>query len=252
MTTRFARARKIFLPALLAALSALAFSFPARAQKKADAEQTKKAVERSENAARILTTVVVMGEKGIPRELLDKARAVAVFPHVVKAKVLFQHLTAGFGVISRRLPDGWGPPAYYTFSGGGLTFGVAGGEAADFIMLFMNDAAVDWFQKGRLELKGEKKAIAGPVGTVPADGGDKIAAANILLYRLDDGRLAGLGASSDFLFKSFLVIPDNKLNKAIYHAKSRDTLAGRAPLPQTAPPGITAFQQALTSQLPPH
>ncbi|HYG81920.1 MAG TPA: lipid-binding SYLF domain-containing protein [Pyrinomonadaceae bacterium] len=249
MTTSFARARRLLLPALVAALTASAL--PARAQKKADAEQTKKAVERSENAARILTTVVGMAEKGIPVELLDKARAVAVFPHVVKAKVLFQQMTLGFGVISRRLPEGWGPPAYYTFSGAGWDLSIAGGEAADVVMLFMNDTAADWFQKGRLELKGEKKAVAGPVGGVPADGKDKIAAANILLYVLDDGRLAGAGISSNFFLKSFYVVPDNKLNKAIYNAKSRDTLAGRAPVLQTAPPGVTAFQQALTRHLPP-
>jgi lipid-binding SYLF domain-containing protein len=248
MPVTSARFIKIVLLVLLATLLTGVRPLSASAQKKADAEQTKKAVERSENAANILKAVVGTAENGIPRELLDKAQAIAVFPHVVKAKMLFQHLTVGYGVISRRLPDGWSQPAYYGFSGTGLEFNLVGGESADLIMLFMNDKAADWFQKGRLELKGEKKAVAGPVGAMPVDGGGELANANIVLYMRDKGQLAGASVSSNLLFKSFGIIPDNKLNKAIYNAKSRDTLAGRTG--PSATPGVAAFHQALTTHLP--
>ena len=214
-----------------------------------NAEQMKKAVERSEKAADIITKIMSIKDGSIPTELADKAEAIAVFPHVVKAKVLFQQMTLGFGVVSRRLPGGWSPPAYYSFSGAGFDLGVAGGEAADVIMLFMNDEAADWFQKGRMELKGKRKAVAGPVGTAANPRSD-VANANIIMYSYNKGRLTGVGANSNIFIKSFGIVPDNKLNKAVYGIKSSEVLSGGRAKQQSIPPGVSSFQQALSQNFP--
>lgn len=217
---------------------------PALSQK-ANAEQTKTAIERSENATSIITKIVSLKDSGIPKELADKAEAIAVFPHVVKAKVLFQQVTLGFGVISRHLPGGWSPTAYYSFVGGGFDLGIAGGESADVIMLFMNAEAANWFQKGRLELKGKSKAVAGPVGSISNPNSD-ISNANIIMYSFNKGQLTGIGVSSNMFFKSFSIVPDNKLNKAIYGIKSSEILSGKPVDQQSIPASISSFQQALT------
>jgi lipid-binding SYLF domain-containing protein len=217
---------------------------------KPNAEQTKKAIERSENAASIITKTVSLKDNGIPGEVISKAKAVAVFPHVVKAKMLFQQLTMGFGVISRHLSGGWSAPAYYTFAGGGFDLVIAGGESADVIVLFMNEEAANLFQKGRLELKGKSKAVAGPVGSM-ANSNSDIANANIIMYSFNKGQLTGISVNSNLFIKTFSIVPDNKLNKAIYGIKSSEVLSGRSIDQQSIPPGISSFQQALTQSFTP-
>lgn len=97
----------------------LSFSSISISAQKIEADQLKKAIQRSETAANILSGIVNVSNKGIPIELIEKAEAIAVFPHVVKAKLLLQQLTIGYGVISRRLPGGWTQPAFYSFRGEG-------------------------------------------------------------------------------------------------------------------------------------
>ena len=214
-----------------------------------NSEQAKKAVERSSNAARIVEKAMNAGDQAIPKELLDKAKAVAVFPHLVKAKLLIEHLTVGFGVVSRRLPNGWSAPAYYTFGGAGIGFNIAGGETADIIMLFMNQESADWFQKGRFELKGKKAAVSGAVGTLTDEQQDKFGKANLILYAIKDGQVIKKDFNSNF-FNSFDINPDNKLNKAVYGIKSSEVLRGKEPVVKSYPQDVNAFQLALARQAP--
>jgi lipid-binding SYLF domain-containing protein len=209
-----------------------------------DAEELKKASQRSESAANILTGILNVPDKGIPKELVERAEAIAVFPHVVKAKLLLEQLTVGYGVISRRSPKGWTLPAYYRFSGGGIELNIAGGESADIVLLFMNDETVNLFQKGRLELKGKMKALSGPVGEVTTDRKEEIAKSNIIAYLRSKGELRGISIKSDLL-KGFIINPDNNINKAIYGVKGRDILAGRPTAIQSVPPGVDRFSQFL-------
>lgn len=216
---------------------------------KPNSEQMKKAIERSENAASIITRIMNLNDKGIPKELTDKAEAVAVFPHVVKAKMLFQQMTVGFGVVSRRLAGGWTPPAYYTFGGVGLELSIAGGESADVIMLFMSEDAASWFQKGRLELKGKRKAVAGPIGSISKPDG-AVTDASIIMYSFNKGQLTGISINSNIFTKSFGIGPDNKLNKAVYKIKSSEVLSGKPVDQKSIPASISSFQQALSQYFP--
>lgn len=103
---------------------------------KIEPKQLKRAVERSEKSAKVLKTIAELPHSGIPRELVDKAHAVGVFPHVVTAKLFFEQLSLGYGVISRRNPGGWSLPAFYVLSGAGFELNLGGEEAADIILLF--------------------------------------------------------------------------------------------------------------------
>ena len=51
-------------------------------------------------------------DNGIPKELIDKAQAIAVFPGVLKAAFIFGG-REGKGVISRRTAQGWTTPAFF-------------------------------------------------------------------------------------------------------------------------------------------
>lgn len=210
-------------------------------------EQAKKAAERASNAVNILEAVA--GDKGIPRELLDEAQAVAVFPHLVKTKLLIEQLSVSLGVVSTRLPTGWSYPAYYGFVGAGFEFNVPGKESADVVMLFMNKEAAGWFQKGRFELGGEKKAVKGEVGALTDEQRAGLAKANVILYTSVGGEVSGKGFDSNF-FNSFGVGPDNKLNKAVYGVKSSEILAGKQPTTNSLPQGVTDFRAAISRLLP--
>ncbi|HYJ45132.1 MAG TPA: hypothetical protein VEV81_00865, partial [Pyrinomonadaceae bacterium] len=55
------------------------------AAQKGQAKKINEATERSRKAARVFTEIMAAPDKAIPRDLLDKAEAVAVFPNVIKA-----------------------------------------------------------------------------------------------------------------------------------------------------------------------
>src|SRR6266851_4447212 len=137
----------------------------APAQKPAS-ERFKHAIERSEDAGRIISLLAIAPGSGFPKELIDKAAAVGVFPKVSKETAFFTHISQGYGVISARLDNAWSMPAFYQFSGGGYGSPFAKSETSGVIFLFMTKDAVSWFEKGRVRLKNEKKAIAGPVGNM--------------------------------------------------------------------------------------
>src|SRR5215203_5597902 len=95
--------------ALLVASSALT-----PAQKKS---RTSDAARHAGDAAETFTEIMNVKENAIPKELLDTAEAIAVFPGVIKAAFLVGG-RGGLGVISRRVKGGWSPPAFFNLGGG--------------------------------------------------------------------------------------------------------------------------------------
>src|SRR5882762_4683014 len=86
----------------------------ASAQKKS---RLNDAARHSREAAEVFTEIMNTKDHAIPRELLDKAEAVAVFPDVLKAAfIVGGH--GGQGVISRRVRRGWDAPAFFNLAGG--------------------------------------------------------------------------------------------------------------------------------------
>src|SRR5712664_4128966 len=99
------------------------------------------ATERLENAGNVLHEIMAMPDKGIPEEVLESAKCIAVVPHLVKGGFIFggKH---GRGVATCRTPDGWSAPAFISVGGGsaGLQIGV---EGVDLIMLIMNNKGME-------------------------------------------------------------------------------------------------------------
>lgn len=203
------------------------------------------AIERSGDAARIVSLLALLPDSGFPKELADKAAAVGVFPKVTMETAFITHMTQGYGVISARQESGWTSPAYYQFSGGGYGSPFAKNETNAVILLFMTKDAVSWFEKGGVPLTNEKKALAGPVGTLTAEQRKELESAQILAYAYYNGKLDGTAFGKSF-WKKFLLNPDNNINKPLYSMKGREVLAGQKIDAQTLPAGVSAFQEALT------
>jgi len=211
---------------------------------KADARKFRHAVARSEDAGRIVTMMALLPDMTIPRELMDKAEAVGVFPKVVRETAFILHESKGYGVISVREGTGWTLPAFYQFGGGGYGNPFAGTNAHAVILLFMKKDAVNWFEKGRVELKNERKAIEGPVGGISDVQRKELEDAQVIAYAYYNGRLNGTAFGKSF-WKSFGLNPDNNINSPVYGMKGREVLSGKQIDPSTVIPGIPAFQEAL-------
>jgi len=124
--------------------------------------RTKDAARHSSDAAKTFTEIMNVKDKAIPKELLDTAEAIAVFPGVLKGAFLVG-ARGGQGVISKRVKGGWSAPAFFNIGGG--SFGPQiGAQKTDYIFLIMNQEGVSGLLKDKFELGGEAGVAAGPIG----------------------------------------------------------------------------------------
>lgn len=209
-------------------------------------EKFNHAVERSQDAARLLS-LLVDPDSGFPKVLIDKAHVIAVFPHAAREDVLVRKFLQGYGVICARDQNGWSLPAFYQFLSAPRKFAGGTNENLGLILLFMNDDALSWFEKEKSEFKHERGATLGPVGGANVQSQDP-AAKQIVAYTYYNGKLNGK-IDSDF-FNDFVLEQDNNINLPVYGAKGREVLGGKKIDPASLPAGITAFQEALRKQQP--
>ncbi len=223
--------KRIFHQLILAAFAAaiLLLPSPASAQTErerrathpaptATAKQQKEAGKKSEASARVFDQIMGAPDRGIPRELLDRAEAVAVFPGVLKAGFLVGG-RGGSGIISRRVTGGWSAPAFFKLGGASVGLQI-GASKTDFVLLFMNEDALKGLLEDKFELGGEASAAAGPVGRAASATTNLTFDAGILSYSRSKGLFAGLE------LKGAVINPDNNLNEALYGFKARDILTG--------------------------
>ena len=218
----------------------LVFSTPLVSAKKEN--RLKDATRHSSDAAKVFTEIMNVREKAIPKELLDKAEAIAVFPGVIKAAFIFGG-KGGQGVISRRTKSGWSAPAFFNFIG--RSFGAQNrATKTDYVLLIMNEAGVDGLLKDKFELGGEVGVAAGPVGREAAASTNLRLAAGILSYSRSKG--AFIGAA----LKGAVISPDNDLNEAVYDMKAGEVLTNGSMTLTQMPAGVRIFPRTLARYSP--
>lgn len=203
--------RKIALLIIFAFLAV-----PVCAQKKKRMED---AARHARESAKVFTEIMNVRDKAIPRELLDKAEAIAIFPDVVKAAfIIGGH--GGQGIVSRRVRRGWSAPAFFNLAGG--SFGPQiGAQKTDYILLVMNNEGIKGLLEDKFELGGEVGIAAGPVGRGLAASTNPRLDAGILSYSRSKGVFIGAA------LKGAVISPDNDLNLAVYERKAADLLTGK-------------------------
>ena len=198
--------------------------------KKAD-----EATRRSKDAAAVFNEIMGAPDNGIPKELIDKAQAIAVFPSVVKAAFIFGG-REGKGVISRRTAQGWTTPAFFNLGGG--SFGAQiGADKTDYVLLIMNEKGLNALLGDKFEIGGEIGVAAGPVGRETSAATDAQLNAEILTYSRSKGLFAGVA------LKGTAITPDNKLNEAFYGMKAGGVLSGEV---SRIPSGVSIFPETLS------
>ena len=84
------------------------------------AEEPSEQVKRMDAAATVLEEIMGTPDKGIPEELLDSAKGVAVIPSMIKIGFVFggRH---GRGIATCRTGSGWSAPVPFSVTGGGCS-----------------------------------------------------------------------------------------------------------------------------------
>ena len=226
----------------LSAAAAVLFCLPAAFAQKADQKRFDAAERRAGKAVKVLADLSALPQaESIPRELLARARAVAVFPDVDKMNLLSVKFMKGSGLVSRRVEGGWSAPAFYGFAVSDRGWTRFKSDEPGVIMLFMDDAL---FKKDGIKLVAEE----GPVGELTPEKEKRIEGAGVLAYALSEGRLRGVSVEDDNTTQTG-INSDNNVNKAVYGLKAREVLAGKEPAaPQApAPPSLAEFRTALSA-----
>ena len=196
------------------------------------------AARHARESAKVFTEIMNVRDKAIPRELLDQAEAIAIFPDVVKAAfIVGGH--GGQGIISRRVRKGWSTPVFFNLAGG--SFGAQiGAQKTDYVLLIMNDEGIKGLLEDKFELGGEVGIAAGPVGREIAASTSPRLEAGILSYSRSKG--AFIGAA----LKGAVINPDNDLNLAVYQKKASELLTGKAVPLAEMPPAVRIVPRTLS------
>ena len=201
----------------LGAVLLMAGRSPAASADESRDKKIREAAEQSSRAAKAFDAIMQVPDKAIPRDLLSRAKAVAVFPRVIKVAATVGG-EGGRGVVSRHTDAGWGDPVFLR-GGGGSVGPQIGASSTDYFLLLMSDESVQALMKDRFELGGEAGVAAGPVGRNAGAATDALMQAAILSYSRSRGLFAGANV------KGVVLRPEDDLNLAVYNKTARELLS---------------------------
>lgn len=147
-------------------------------------------IEQSQKASKVFHEIMSAPDHAIPKEILDDAECVAVFPEVIQAAFGLGG-RGGRGVASCRTPHGWSAPAYFNLGGGSVGWQI-GVDVTDYVMLFMTDEGLNSLLSSKVTLGAGASVAAGPVGRQAEVATDGKLNAQILSYSRSKGLFAGL------------------------------------------------------------
>ena len=194
--------------------------------------------KRLENAMLSFREVMHEPDKGIPRDLFDKARCIVIIPGVKKAAFIVGG-KYGRGFVSCRRGTGrFGAPAAVRIEGGSYGLQI-GGSSTDVFMLIMNESGMRKLLSDKFTIGGEAEAAAGPVGREASARTDVMLHAEILSWSRSRGLFAGLSLEGSTLR------PDQSENEKLYGRKisNKEILEGDVPVPPAARPLIAELNR---------
>jgi SH3 domain-containing YSC84-like protein 1 len=195
-------------------------------------------VDRLDHAGAVLHEIMSAPDKGIPEEVLEHAKCVAVVPHLLKGGFIFG-AENGRGVATCRTENGWSAPSFFSITGGswGLQIGV---EGVDLVMIIQDEKGMQQLIGSKFELGADASAAAGPVGRHASAGTDWKLNTEILTYSRARGAFAGL------TLKGASIRRDDDSTEAIYGHKvsTRRILSGQVAVPAAAQSFLDAVRNA--------
>ena len=221
------RVTKLTLMAVLIALlvGSGAWVTKSSARAKDDDDTTK----RLNAAADVLREVMAAPDKGIPKDLLDKAACAVIVPNVKKgAFIIGAKYGRGFILCRNKNGRGWSAPGGVKVEGGSVGFQIGGSET-DVVMLLMNQGAIDKLLSSKFTIGGDASVAAGPVGRTSSAKTDAQLHAELLSYSRARGLFAGVSLDGATLR------PDDDANEDMYGRKmsNQEVVLGNVKPPRT-------------------
>jgi lipid-binding SYLF domain-containing protein len=194
--------------------------------------------DRLDHAGRVLHEIMDAPDKGIPEEVFEHAKCVAVVPHLLKGGFVFG-AENGRGVATCRTSAGWSAPIFFTTTGGswGLQIGV---EGVDLVMIIQNERGMRQLLSSKFELGADASVAAGPVGRHASADTDWKLNAEILTYSRARGAFAGI------TLKGASIRHDEDSTRAIYghNVSNARILKGEVTMPASAHSFLEAVRSA--------
>lgn len=138
----------------------------------------------------VLSELMAIPGRQIPRSLLERAQGIAVIPNVIKIGFV-AGARRGHGVVLVRDADGeWSLPQFVTLTGGSVGW-QAGIQGTDVVLIFTTRKGVDGLMNGKFTVGVDASVAAGPVGREAAAGTDATLQSEILSYSRSRGLFVG-------------------------------------------------------------
>jgi SH3 domain-containing YSC84-like protein 1 len=195
-------------------------------------DKEEKVDDRISASANVMKEILGMPE-GIPRDLLNRADCIVIYPSVKKAAFIVGG-SYGRGLITcRRGEDfsgSWSAPAMFALEAGSFGFQI-GGEATDFVLLVMNQSGAESVLSSKVKLGADAAIAAGPVGRDAAAATDIVLKAEILSYSRSQGLFAGVSLEGS------TIRSDDGANKVLYGTElsaKEIVRGGKVPPPASA------------------
>ncbi len=188
-------------------------------------------------SARVFREIMTMPDKGIPQELIESAKCIAVIPGEKQAAFIVGG-QYGKGLATCRTPHGWSAPVFLVLGGGSVGFQI-GGSSTDIVMVFTNDNGLQHLLSDKFKVGADATAAAGPVGRHVAAGTDIKLNSEILTYSRSQGAFAGVSLNGAE------VQSDQSGDRAMYGSKAdrKQILDGATPVPKAALPLLEEIAQ---------
>jgi lipid-binding SYLF domain-containing protein len=195
--------------------------------------------KRLGEAAAVLSEIMSTPDKGIPRDLLEKAHCIVIVPSV-KTAAFVVGAKFGKGYLSCRNEGGmgWSAPATIRIEGGSFGFQIGGSET-DLVMLVMNQGGRNKLLASKFTLGAEGSVAAGPVGRTATAQTDAQMHAEILSWSRSQGLFAGIALEGATLRED---LDDNATLYGV-RSDSRDILTDGRAAPESAGPLMALLNQ---------
>src|SRR5271155_1841955 len=189
------------------------------------------AIHRIDSAEEVLHEIMQSPDKGIPRDLLQKAHCVGIVPSLKRAGFIVG-AKYGKGIVTCRTADGtgWSAPSTIIIEGGNIGLQIGVGET-DVVFTVNNAAGENRLMKDKFTIGADAAAMAGPVGRDAQAQTDALMRAEILSWSRSRGIFAGVSLDGASLRA------DNDDNEALYghRVTQEEVLHGHV-----APPDVAA------------
>jgi len=194
------------------------------------ADSKSNVVKHIDEAGKVFEEINSAPDKGIPKDILDKAHCIGIVPNLKRAGFIVG-AKYGKGTLVCHVAggNGWTGPSMIKIEGGSVGLQIGAGET-DVVFALMGERGLQKLLDDKFTIGGDASAMAGPVGRSAAAQTDAMMHAEILSWSRARGVFAGVALEGSTLR------PDKDENEMLYGkaVSARDILTAKVRPPAEA------------------